>query len=219
MGLKAEIRQLKELDWGSLDIKESGGWPLGLQVISGAFVFALVFGAGFWFLVPGEREALADKKAEERELIRDFRSQVSQLRSLRSMEAEVEALEQQMVNLRGMLPTDTEVPGLLDAISEASAQHHLDEASIRLRSSVEREFYVEQPFDVAVEGTFHQIGGFLAEVAGMSRIVTLHDMTFTPASDVRDGRVSLALLARTYRYRTDDERAAAEAERAKEDEA
>ncbi|WP_280338161.1 type 4a pilus biogenesis protein PilO [Salinicola acroporae] len=79
---------------------------------------------------------------------------------------------------------------------------HASSSSISIASSYARggtEFYIEQPFDIQVRGDFHQIASFLARVAAMPRIVTLHDFTLTPMED----RLRLSMLAKTYRYRED----------------
>ena len=79
------------------------------------------------------------------------------------------------------LPQDTEVPGLLDDITEDCAfDNELTIESIDLRTERQLEFYVELPIDIVVEGSYHKIGSFVSGVAALSRIVTLHDFELEP---------------------------------------
>ena len=136
---------------------------------------------------------------QEQQALQRFETLSYQAVNLPAMEHQMEVLEGRMQSVLEMLPSDAEVPALLDAISEAARQQQLDIDSIKLRPAVEQEFYVEQPFDIQVRGDFHQIASFLARVAAMPRIVTLHDFTLTPVGD----SLRLAMLAKTYRYRED----------------
>jgi type IV pilus assembly protein PilO len=111
---------------------------------------------------------------------------------------ELEARKEQLLE---MLPTDAEVPTLLDDISETAINNQLKVEYIRLKPAENRDFYVEQPFDIKVRGDYHRIAAFVSGVAGLSRIVTLHDFSLTPVDKGED--LEFSLLAKTYNYRQD----------------
>ncbi len=204
MSLKAEMRRLRDLDWRELDIKEAGGWPWSLQLICCLLLLGLTFAGMHWYLASPAREELDLVRAEEASLLRDYRSKAAQAANLEAMREQMGELEARMSELREMLPTGAEVPALIDNISETAIDNQLVIDYIRLRGSEAREHYIEQPFDIQVQGDYHRIASFLAGVAGLSRIVTLHDMTLTPEGDSGQ-RLRLSMLARTYSYRQDEE--------------
>jgi type IV pilus assembly protein PilO len=62
------------------------------------------------------------------------------------------------------------------------------------------EYYIEVPITISADGGYHDMGGFVSGVAGMPRIVTLHDFSITAAKDKRT--LSMKILAKTYRYKS-----------------
>ena len=56
------------------------------------------------------------------------------------------------------------------------------------------------PIAIKVSGRYHDIGAFAADVANLSRIVTLHNLTIGPLPKDTGGALSMEGTARTYRY-------------------
>lgn len=204
MSLKGEMRRLRELDWRELDIKEAGVWPWSLQLLCCLLLLGVTFYGMHWYLAAPAKEELERVRGQEAQLIRDYRSKAAQAANLEAMREQMGVLETRMAALREMLPTGAEVPSLIDNISETAIDNQLSIDSIRLRGTVTREHYIEQPFDIQVQGDYHRIATFLAGVAALPRIVTLHDMTLSPEGGSGQ-RLRLSLLARTYSYRQSEE--------------
>ena len=59
-------------------------------------------------------------------------------------------------------------------------------------------FYAELPVEMSVEGGYHELGAFVSRVAGLPRIVTLHDFDLEPPAP--DRGIRMHVLAKTYRY-------------------
>ncbi|MDR5900734.1 MULTISPECIES: type 4a pilus biogenesis protein PilO [Halomonas] len=204
MNLNAEMRRLRELDWRELDIKEAGVWPWSLQLLLCLLTLGVTFFAMHWYLAAPAKAQLEQVRAEEPQLIRAFRTKAALAARLEPLREQVEALEVRMDELREMLPSGAEIPALLDNITETALDNQLTIDYIRLRGTAAQEHYVVQPFDIQVRGDYHRIAAFLAGVAGLPRIVTLHDMTLSPEGD-NGHNLRLALVARTYSYRKDAE--------------
>lgn len=202
MNLSTEMRRLRELDWGELDLKESGGWPFLLQLFCCLLVLGLTFAGMYWYLAAPKAEELEQSRQEEARLLRDFRSKAAQAANLPALREQVEELDGRLASLVEMLPSGPEIPSLIDDISETAIDNQLAIDFIRLRSAVNREFYVERPFDIRVRGDYHRTAAFIAGVADLERIVTQHDFELKPAGN---GRLELSMLARTYSYRPPEE--------------
>jgi len=106
-------------------------------------------------------------------------------------------MQAQFGSLLGQLPSQTEVPGLLEDITFTGVGSGLEFSSIQLQSEVAREFYVELPISIAVNGGYHDFGAFVSGVASLPRIVTLHDFTIMTNSDRSE--LNMQITARTYR--------------------
>ena len=66
-----------------------------------------------------------------------------------------------------------------------------------------KQFYIELPIKINAVGSYHDLGAFISGMAGLPRIVTLHDFDIkTPGSATN--RLQMSILAKTYRYRDDE---------------
>jgi type IV pilus assembly protein PilO len=204
MSLKGEMRRLRELDWRELDIKEAGVWPWSLQLLCCLLLLGVTFYGMHWYLAAPAKEELERVRGQEAQLVRDYRSKAARASNLEGVREQMEELGARMGALQEMLPTGAEVPSLLDSISEAAIDNQLSIDFIRLRSPLSQEHYIERSFDLQVRGDYHRIATFLADVASLSRIVTLHDFSLAPESD-GSSNLRLSLLARTYSYRHEEE--------------
>ena len=60
-----------------------------------------------------------------------------------------------------------------------------------------KEYYAELPIAVRVTGKYHDVGSFAADIANLSRIVTLNNLTLAPS---KDGNLVMDTTAKTFRY-------------------
>lgn len=190
-------QRLRDVDWRDLDIKEAGSWPWLLKVLSCCLALLAALSVMMWLVVSEQREALMAAQRQEVRLLSEYRSQASQEAFLLEMREQLATLEGQMGRLRTMLPTDAEIPSLLDSISDAAVDNRLTIETIRLRPTQTQPHYVEQPLDIQVRGGYHQLARFSADIASLPRMVTQHDFSLEPI-DGRGDTLRLSLLARTY---------------------
>lgn len=194
-----EWQRLREVDWRDLDIKEAGGWPWLLKVLSCLLALLVALSVTAWLVVSDQRDALAAAQRQEVRLLSEYRSKASEAAFLPEMREQIALLEAQMSRLRTLLPTSAEIPSLLDSISDAAVDNRLSIETIRLRPTQAQSHYVEQPLDIQVRGGYHQLARFSADIGALPRIVTQHDFSLEPVEE-RGGTLRLSLLARTYSY-------------------
>jgi len=106
-------------------------------------------------------------------------------------------VEGRFAELLKQLPTDKEVPGLLEDITEIGRQAGLEFNLIALQPERKEQFYVELPILIQVRGDYHQMGEFVSGVAAIKRIVTLHDFALQPSDE---DTLLMEINAKTYRY-------------------
>lgn len=199
MNLRAELQHLRELDWRELDLREAGDWPLLLQGLCSLLMLGLTFVGIGWYLAMPKIAELQDAQVEEQQLLADYYHRAIQTTRLPEMREQLDSLEVQLAGLVRLLPSGAEIPALIDNISSSALDHRLVINFIRLRTAIEHDFYDERPFELQVEGDYHDIAGFLATVMALPRIVTLHDFMLIPVE--HSAQLRLTLLARTYSYR------------------
>lgn len=203
MALKDSLEQLRNFDLADLDLNNIGSWPAPVKAITMALLFVLVLGGGYYFHLTAKQTDLDNAARKEQELRRDFEEKSFQAANLEAYRQQKIEMETTFEGMLRQLPSDTEVPGLLEDITRTALDNELKIESIDLQDEVRTEFYVELPIQIVVEGNYHKIGSFVSGVANLSRIVTLHDFTIEPQESPLN--LKMSILAKTYRYLEEDE--------------
>ncbi|WOG29291.1 type 4a pilus biogenesis protein PilO [Endozoicomonas sp. 8E] len=198
MSFADSLKKLNELDLAELDLENVGGWPLPVRVIACLLTLGLVLFLGYQLHLSNLQKTYGTVIAEERELKDQFRIKAFQAANLDSYRGQMEQMEASFGALVKQLPSDTEVPGLLEDITFTGRGAGLTFETIKLQPEKATEFYIELPISISVGGNYHDIGNFVSGVASLSRIVTLHDFSITPEKNGQ--MLKMEILARTYRY-------------------
>ena len=184
-------------DINNLDFKQAGSWPVGVKFICYCIAFAVVVGAGIHLLIKDKHLSVEREIFREQDLKREFEDKSFRVANLDALRRQMADVEERFSEILKQLPTDKEVPGLLEDISDIGRQAGLSIESIALQPETRSQFYIELPIYIEVTGTYHQIGEFVSGVAAIERIVTLHDFNIsTDANDV----LTMTINAKTYRY-------------------
>jgi type IV pilus assembly protein PilO len=200
MALEDTLRSLRDLDVNDLSFDNVGIWPLPIKVIVCAMLFAALAAAGYYYHIKNLQAQLATEQARELTLRQDFEKKAFQVANLDAYRRQMAEMEESFGALISQLPSDTEVPGLLEDITNKGLLNGLKISSIDLLAEQGKEFYVELPIAIVASGTYHDLGAFVSGMAGLPRIVTLHDFTIT-ARDGDAAALGMNILAKTYRYK------------------
>ena len=201
MALKDIASQINEFDINDIDWTRMGVWPLTGKVVLGVILVAVMGAGGYFLFVKDLNIALELSVAKEQQLRDTFKQKAFQAANLDAYREQMKEMEVSFGALVAQLPSDTEVPGLLEDIDERGSESGLAIDSITLQPEKRGEFYVELPISIKVRGPYHDLGVFVSGVAGMPRIVTLHDYDIKKSST--DGMLDMTILAKTYRYRSE----------------
>lgn len=194
------IRELRDFDWNNLgDIETIGVWPGPVKAVIVLVVFLLCLGAGYWFDIRQLQDQLTVAERQEGELLSEYEQKAFMAVNLEAYREQTAQMEADFAELLRQLPGQTEVPDLVDDITETGLGSGLAFSRIELADEVVHEFYIEQPIQLEVAGGYHEFGAFVSGVASLPRIVTLHDFTIDAGND--RSSLTMQITARTYRYR------------------
>lgn len=193
------MEQLKNFNLSEVDWERVGVWPAPAKIL--LFVVAVVaIIAGAYFLVVKEKNlALAGAERKESDLKATFEKKAFEAANLEKYRLQMVEMQESFDALKKQLPKDTEVPGLLEDIDEKGIDSRLSIESITLKPEIATEFYVELPIEIKVAGGYHEFGAFVSGVAGMPRIVTLHDYSIRGGG--KSSNLQMTIQAKTYRYK------------------
>ncbi len=199
MSLSDSLKSLNEFDINDLDINNAGIWPTPIKVIVVLILCGLIAGGGYWFFIKDQYAQLERVEREEASLRQEYEKKAYEVANLEVFKQQMVEMEETFGALVRQLPSDTEVPGLLEDITNTALGSGLALEEIQLQAEQRRDFYVELPINIQVSGTYHELASFVSSVAGLPRIVTLHDFTIKPNSGNAD-QLDMQVVAKTYRY-------------------
>lgn len=200
MSFAQQMESLKKLQADDLDFNNIGSWPAALKVIVCAVVFGVLLVLGYQFHLKDLRANLERAEQQEVALRKDFADKSYRAANLEAYKAQLAEIEERFSGLLKQLPKDSEVPGLLEDITQMGLNSGLEFESITLQPEVAQQFYVELPINIVVRGSYHDLATFVSSVAGLPRIVTLGDFTISPVSASNPDLLAMNILAKTYRY-------------------
>lgn len=200
MSLASSMESLRSIDLSDLDMNNLGSWPAAVKVIAGMLLMALLLGGGYYFYLSDLQASLDQQVAEEHNLKQQFSSKAFQAANLESYKAQMVEMEASFGALLRQLPSDTEVPGLLEDITRTGLGSGLEFEEIKLQPEVTQQFYIELPIQIKVVGAYHDLATFVSGVSSLPRIVTLHDFEIKPQSKDSASKLHMNILAKTYRY-------------------
>jgi len=198
------LKSLNELDLAELDFDNVGSWPSAVKVIAGLLLFVLLLVAGYYYHIEGLQKRLFAAEIRESELRTEFEKKAFEAANLDAYRQQMIEMEESFGALVSQLPSDTEVPGLLEDITNKGEVNGLAIATIDLLAEEPQEFYIELPIQINAVGSYHDLGAFVSGMASLPRIVTLHDFDIS-ASDDESNMLRMNILAKTYRYRDGSE--------------
>jgi len=195
---------MKLEDFNNIDFNNAGNLPLPVKAVLLTAAFILISGAGYWFLWKPSLEELDLARNKETELRDVYLNKKRQAVNLEAYKQQMVDIEKTFGALLKQLPDKSQMDGLLTDVNQAGLERGLEFELFRPGQETKADFYAVMPISIKVIGTYHNLGAFATDVARLSRIVTLNDLSITKgnnkeANDNRDDLVMEA-TARTYRY-------------------
>ena len=175
--------------------------PLAGQLGVAFLVALLICGAFYWF---SYAEALEQEKTKEAALAvlqKEIRALEATANRLPEFQREVQALEARLETLKRILPPQKEMPDLMRRVQYLAAQSSLAIRGFNPAPTAQRDFYVEVPVNLEVEGTYHNLGAFFDRISRMSRLVNIGEVKIKAQSQqVINNTIAVTAVATTYVY-------------------
>lgn len=181
----------------NLDPKDPSVWPSlprnSLLILTGVLVVVAL-----WFSwLTGSEAELETEKALETKLRDDYKIKLAKAVNLGVLKKQREQVQQYVTQLEKQLPSKAEMDALLSDINQAGLGRSLQFDLFRPGQIAVKDYYAELPISIRVTGRYHDMGAFAADIANLSRIVTLNNLNLTPG---RDNTLAMDATAKTFRY-------------------
>lgn len=195
-----------------LNPNEPGQWPWLPKLAAFVGIVLLVLIGGWFGLLSSTSDELQAERDREPGLRQEYRSKLSQAVNLNELRKQKIQVQEYVTQLEKQLPGKAEMDALLSDINQAGLGRGLQFELFRPGQVAVKDYYAELPISIKVTGRYHDIGAFTADVANLSRIVTLHNLSIGAAgvqpgqapsaanANSGTGSLSMDATARTYRY-------------------
>ncbi len=190
--------------FNDLELDNIGEWPTLPKIVLGIFLAVVVLVLGYMLMVSDRIDMLDRVQNEELELREEYKSKYHVAANLELFQEQMKEAETMFANQLKSLPESHETPGLLDDITFVGTTSGLNFSKLNWQPEITKEIYIELPIHMEVEGDYHEFGNFVSKIAGLPRIVTVHDFDIN-LDEKKSGSLTLKLQAKTYRYREAEE--------------
>lgn len=201
----AQLGEKVASQFRGLNPNDPSVWPIVPKAALCFAVCAAIVG-GLWFVwLSGSKDELEEVVAQEAKLKDEYKSKLGKAINLEALKKQREQVLQYVNQLEKQLPGKAEMDALLSDITQAGVGRSLQSELFRPGAISVKEYYAELPISLRLTGKFNDLGAFAGDIAHLSRIVTLNNITLSPA---RDGNLTMDTTAKTFRYLDQDEVAA-----------
>jgi type IV pilus assembly protein PilO len=183
-----------------LNAREPGQWPALPKLAAWVGAAIAVVVAGWFVVLSSAADELQAERDREPGLKADYRAKLGQAVNLAELRKQKLQVQEYVTQLEKQLPGKAEMDALLSDINQAGLGRGLQFELFRPGQVEVKEYYAELPITIRVTGRYHDIGSFAADVANLSRIVTLHNLNIAAAARDTSGNLAMDATARTYRY-------------------
>ena len=203
----AAMQQSLRAQFRGLNPNDPSSWPALPRFVL-CFVLMAAIVIAHWFLWLNSSDAELDaERAKEVALREDYKKKLGQAVNLDALKKQREQVQQYVTQLEKQLPSKAEMDALLSDINQAGLGRSLRFELFRPGQVSAKEYYAELPIALRVSGRYHDVGSFASDIANLSRIVTLNNLSIGP-TQARDGTLQMEATAKTFRYLDSDEVAA-----------
>lgn len=186
-----------------LNPKEPGQWPIAPKVLSWLGIFAVIVTGAYFLLISDLQAEIEAEQAKEATLKVEYTDKLGQAINLEELRRQKTEVEKYVEQLEKQLPGKAEMDALLSDINTSGLGRGLQFESFKPGEFVARQYYGEKLISIVVSGRYHDLGAFAADVASLSRIVTLDGLSLTATKG--SGVLQMSATARAYRYLDESE--------------
>jgi len=183
----------------SIDIKNLAAAPLPVKLVGILLVCIGLILAGFWFIISDELDEYAELQKKEQSLRENYLNKKALAINLAAYKLQMEEMHETFGTMLRQLPNTNEVPDLLIDITQAGLGRGLEFVLFKPEKEKPIDFYAELPIRLTVNGSYHELGQFVSDVAALPRIVTLSDISIGGGGE-KGSKLTMSALAKTYRY-------------------
>ena len=117
------VDEVKQFDINDINEGNIGAWPVLVRAALWVLAFVLVLVGGYFYVIADLRVELDNAVVKEAKLKTEFEKKAFKAAKLEPLKKQMAEMEESFGILLGQLPADTEVPGLLEDMTEKAVDN------------------------------------------------------------------------------------------------
>ncbi|HVP63330.1 MAG TPA: type 4a pilus biogenesis protein PilO [candidate division Zixibacteria bacterium] len=147
----------------------------------------LSVGFYFWKLRPMEQE-----NRQQLETLRIKQAEVAQLAPYRNklteLNGQISTLRDKLEQQKRIVPEQKEVPAFITVVQDEAIRSGVSIRHYKTKPTVQQNYYVEEPFDVELDGSFFNVVNFFERIAQVDRVVNFSNCSIGGLKGGKGGR-------------------------------
>lgn len=182
---------------GDFDLRHLETWPNTIFGAALVVSICLILFAGYSFFIREIFDSTSAESVLREEKLMIFQSEYALISGREAYLNQMTELDAMFAAQAAKMPSESEVAEVIEDISKVATDHGLSTSFVALKSENKRDLYVELPINIAVVGSYHALGAFVAGLSQVTRLVTMHDFSI---NHKENGPLIMTLEAKTYRF-------------------
>jgi type IV pilus assembly protein PilO len=172
--------------------------PHRIAILAGTIL--LLAGAFIYFIYMPKTEEIERLTQDVQRLNNSIAQARIKAKSLAKFEEEYKTVSEQFQEALKLLPNEREIPALLRSITQQGADSKLEFVLFSPQKERAKDFYMEIPFSLEVNGQYHDVAVFFDKIGKMERIVNITEITMKPVAELSTN-LNTKCEAVTYRFK------------------
>ena len=194
------MKLIEELN--GIDINDIGSWSRQVKIFMAGLLCVLIVIGGYYFIIKDKFVDLDQVEAKESTLRDTFLEKKELAVNLDAYKAQIEKAKENFEVLKKQLPNESEIPDLLIDMTQVGLSRGLQFEQIKPGNTVAQDFYAEKIVNIKANGNYHQIAGFISDIAALPRIINVENFKLS-RSDEETDNLTFEAVTKTYHYLDD----------------
>lgn len=165
-----------------------------------AVVVVLVLGT-YFFYVSSANEEIARLDQQINKIDSELEEKRMQSKRLKQYKVQKERLVQQLGEALTKLPSEAEIPELLQKLASLVEESDCTMAAFEPQNEAPQGFYARIPVRMELDGNYHSIAVFFDKVSKLTRIVNVTDINLaSPKMENQKTVLKATFLATTFKF-------------------
>ncbi|MBN1695071.1 type 4a pilus biogenesis protein PilO [candidate division WOR-3 bacterium] len=150
------------------------------------FLAVLIFCGMYFTVIKEKSEKIAVKEKEYEELETKLSKTIAVVKRKQEAARKLKIVSAKWNQAKKMLPTEASISTLLTTLTKQSSKNEVKIKHLKPLGRSSKDKYDEIRIEMQVQGSYHKIGSFMADLNNMERIVNVRNLKLNPVSAGED---------------------------------